>query len=74
MIVVTLDSGKKFIRLENLMVTNGTDLFVYLATDMSASDFVDIDRLMANIGTQNYTIPTGTDITKYDSLVYIPKN
>jgi hypothetical protein len=66
---ISLEDGKKFIRFENFKVTNGPDLFVYLATDKSASDFVDIGRLKANNGNQNYPIPEGTDLTKYGTVL-----
>jgi hypothetical protein len=54
--------------LEDLVVTNGPDLYVYLSTDKSASDFVNLGRLKANMGNQNYPIPGGTDMTKYDMV------
>jgi hypothetical protein len=66
---ISLENGKQFIRFENFKVTNGPDLFVYLATDKSASDFVDIGRLKANNGNQNYEVPEGTDLTKYDTVL-----
>jgi hypothetical protein len=66
---ISLENGKQFIRFENFKVTNGPDLFVYLATDKSASDFVDIGRLKANNGNQNYEVPEGTDLTKYDAVL-----
>lgn len=66
---ISLENGKQFIRFENFKVTNGPDLFVYLATDKTASDFVDIGRLKANNGNQNYEVPEGTDLTKYDTVL-----
>jgi hypothetical protein len=66
---ISLEDGRKFIRFENFKVTNGPDLFVYLATDNSASDFIDIGRLKANIGNQNYEIPNGIDLAKYKTVV-----
>ena len=57
------------LRLENLKVTNGPDLYVYLSTDKSASDFVNLGKLKANNGNQNYNIPTGTDLKKYDNVL-----
>jgi hypothetical protein len=30
---------------------------------------VDLGRLKANIGNQNYPIPNGTDMTKYDTAL-----
>jgi hypothetical protein len=66
---INLENGKQFIRLENFEVTNGPDLYVYLATDKSTSDFVDLGKLKANNGNQNYEVPEGTDLTKYDTVL-----
>jgi len=66
---ISLEDGRQFVRFENFKVTNGPDLFVYLATDKSASDFVDLGRLKANNGNQNYQIPSGTDLSKYNTVV-----
>ena len=67
--VIPIEGGGNVLRLEDLIVTNGPDLYVYLSTDKSASDFVNLGRLKANIGNQNYQIPEGTDITKYDTVL-----
>jgi hypothetical protein len=67
--VVPLKDGSNLLRLENLQVTNGPDLYVYLATDKSASDFVSLGKLKANNGNQNYNIPLETDFTKYDTVL-----
>ena len=67
--VVPLQDGSSILRLENLRVTNGPDLYVYLATDKSASDFVSLGKLKANNGNQNYDIPTETDLTNYDTVL-----
>jgi electron transfer DM13 len=67
--VIPVGGGEKVLRLEDLVVTNGPDLYVYLSTDKSASDFVNLGRLKANIGNQNYPIPAGTDMTKYDTVL-----
>lgn len=67
--VVYVEGGSDVLRLENLMVTNGPDLYVYLATDKEASDFVSLGRLKANNGNQNYDIPEGTDLSKYDTVL-----
>jgi hypothetical protein len=60
---------KRILRLENFKATNGPDLYVYLSTDKSASDFVSLGRLKGNIGNQNYDIPDGTDLSKYDTVL-----
>jgi hypothetical protein len=67
--VIPIEGGSNVLRFEDLVVTNGPDLYVYLSTDKSASDFVDVGRLKANIGNQNYPIPAGTDMTKYDTVL-----
>jgi hypothetical protein len=67
--VVPLKDGSNLLRLENLQVTNGPDLYVYLATDKSASDFVSLGKLKANNGNQNYNISSEIDLTKYDTVI-----
>ena len=67
--VIPVEGGDNVLRLEDLVVTNGPDLYVYLSTDKSASDFVNLGRLKANIGNQNYPIPEGTDMTKYYTVL-----
>lgn len=67
--VIYVEGGNDVLRLENLKVTNGPDLYIYLATDGQASDFVDLGRLKANNGNQNYNIPEGTDLSKYDTVL-----
>ncbi len=67
--VIPLQDGSNILRLEDLRVTNGPDLYVYLATDKSSSDFVNVGKLKANNGNQNYDIPTETDLTKYDTIL-----
>jgi hypothetical protein len=67
--VIALDDGNSLLRLENFKATNGPDLYVYLATDKSASDTVNLGRLKGNIGNQNYPIPAGTDFTRYNTVL-----
>jgi hypothetical protein len=58
--------GRSILRLENFKSTNGPNVHIYLATDKTASDFIDLGRLKANNGNQNYDIPFGTNLTKYN--------
>jgi hypothetical protein len=67
--ILYLKGGSDILRLEDLKATNGPDLHVYLSTDKHASDFVDLGRLKANIGSQNYDIPEGTDLSKYSTVL-----
>jgi Electron transfer DM13 len=64
--VIPLGDGSTVIRLENFKSTNGPNVHLYLSTDKTASNFVDLGRLKANNGNQNYNIPDGTDLAKYN--------
>ncbi len=63
--ILTLSDGSQIIRLEDFRSTNGPDVHLYLSTNKQASDFIDLGRLKANIGNQNYQIPVNTDYNKY---------
>jgi hypothetical protein len=67
--VIPLEDGTNILRLEDLRVTNGPDLYVYLSPDKAASDIVNVGKLKANNGNQNYDIPKGTDLSKYDTVL-----
>ncbi len=67
--VINLADGRTFLRLENLKTTNGPDLYVYLSLGNDASDIVNLGRLKGNIGNQNYEIPAGTDLSKYNTIL-----
>ncbi len=67
--VIQLNDSTNFLRLEDFRSTNGPDLYVYLSTDKSASDFVNLGRLKGNVGNQNYEIPEGTDFSKYATVL-----
>lgn len=68
-ILIESNDGSRFIRFENFQASNGPDLYVYLATDETAQDFVNLGRLKGNIGNQNYMIPPGLEISKYDNVL-----
>ncbi len=73
----TLPDGSHVVRFENFRVTNGPDLYVYLAKhpsptsadDVSDSGYVNLGKLKGNVGNQNYTIPAGTDVSEFGSVV-----
>ena len=67
--VVSLTDGSKILRLENFKSTNGPNVHVYLSTDKGATDFVDLGKLKANNGDQNYNIPVGTDIARHNIVL-----
>lgn len=57
--------GRRYVRYENFKTLNGPDLFVYLAKDLDAKEFVDLGVLRATEGNVNYEIPQGVDLTEY---------
>ena len=67
--IIPLSDNSNILRLEDLKVTNGPDLYVYLSTDKGASDFVNLGKLKANNGNQNYNIPSDTDLSKYNTVL-----
>ena len=66
--VITTDSGN-VLRLQDFKTTNGPDLYVYLATDDKASEFVNLGKLKASSGNQNYEIPADVDLSKYNKVL-----
>ena len=72
-----LRDGSHVVRFEDFRTTNGPDLVVYLArhpsptqaADVLGNGFVSLGKLKGNIGNQNYSIPEGTDVTEYNSVV-----
>lgn len=75
--IVTLSDGSTILRLEDFATDNGPDLFVVLSEhDGTGSDDnaiadagISLGRLKGNIGDQNYAIPAGTDLSKYNSVL-----
>ncbi len=62
---IVSDGVADYVRYENLQTINGPDLYVYLATDLEAKDFISLGRVKATEGNINYSIPNGVDINKY---------
>ncbi len=68
--LVRMADGSYVVRIENLKVTNGPDLYVYLAQGKDASaGFLNLGRLKGNIGSQNYEIPSGMTPEKYSYVL-----
>lgn len=61
--------GMKTLRFEDLDTINGPDLFIYLATDTTAEDFVNLGEVKATKGNVNYEIPPNVDLEKYDTVL-----
>ncbi len=72
-----LPDGSHVVRFEDFKVTNGPDLYVYLAKhpdpksadDVTDGGFVSLGKLKGNIGNQNYVIPDDVNVDDYGSVV-----
>lgn len=76
-LVVELEDGTRFLRLEDLETSNGPDLRVVL-TDQPLSDdwqvwddgeLLDLGPLKGNIGSSNYEIPESVDLGDFQTAV-----
>ncbi len=67
--VVVSDGTQAFLRFEdNFATDNGPDLNVYLRAGDGSGDYLDLGDLKGNIGSQNYEIPAGTDLTRFTEV------
>ena len=57
--------GKHYLRYEDFKTINGPDLYVYLAKDLDAKEFVNLAHIKATEGNVNYEIPAGVDPAEY---------
>src|SRR5437667_3184375 len=70
--------GKEYLRLSDFTTSNGPDVHVLLAraedkaleNDLVKSDLdsVELGTLKGNQGDQNYDLPSGTDLNKYQTV------
>ena len=76
-LVIELEDGRRFLRLDGLETSSGPDLRVNL-TDHPLSDdwdvwddgeLVDLGPLKGNIGSSNYEIPTSVDLSDFVTAV-----
>ncbi len=61
--------NETMVRYEDYRGTNGPDLRVYLATDLRATDFIDLGKAKGNIGNINYSVPSGVNINDYNYVL-----
>jgi hypothetical protein len=71
---IELAGGGRVLTLTRFDVDNGPDLRVYLVagpatTENEVDDHVDLGGLKGNRGNQQYTIPAGTDLDRYSTVV-----
>jgi len=62
------DGDMKILRFENFETINGPQLHIYLASDLSDDDFVDIGPIKGTKGNINYDV-SGVDLEKYNHVL-----
>lgn len=67
--VVIEQGGQRVLRFEDFLTINGPDLRIYLATDATASDFVDLGPIRGTKGNVNYEVGEDVDLEKYDTVL-----
>ena len=75
--ILKLPDGSLYLRFDELDVSNGPDLRVYLSVLPASDDwyvydddeFLDLGDLKGNIGSQNYLLPAGIELQKWKSAV-----
>jgi len=76
-IIYQLPDGSRVLRLENFSAQNGPDLYVSLSghpmprnnAETFDSGYVELERLKANQGNQNYALPAELDLAALKSVV-----
>lgn len=63
------DNGKQILRFQNFETINGPDLFIYLSSDLTADDIINLGEIKATKGNVNYEIPENTDLNKYNKVL-----
>jgi hypothetical protein len=69
--LIETEPGVFVVRLEDFAVRNGPDLYVYLSPSAEgyARGAIELGRLKADRGNQNYAVPDGVDVTDVRSVV-----
>jgi hypothetical protein len=67
---LVIKSGDNYtLRFEDFNADTGPGLYIYLSTDKTDNDFIDLGEIKAHKGNVNYDVPAGTDFEKYDHVL-----
>ncbi|MEM7734225.1 MAG: DM13 domain-containing protein [Deinococcota bacterium] len=73
--LVFAQGEQQVLRFEDFRVTNGPDLHVLLVENIDGrshdelGNTLDLGQLKGNVGSQNYVIPEGTDLSQYTGVM-----
>jgi hypothetical protein len=74
MATVYTKDGSLVLALENMMISNGPQLHVYLSKEVQPVNFIDLGALQSTKGNQLYTIPGDPDFSQYKyALIHCKK-
>ena len=59
----------KVLRFEDFETVNGPELHIYLSTDLSNKDVIDLGKIKATKGNVNYDLPRDVDVTTYNNVL-----
>jgi hypothetical protein len=62
---IYFQDGRDVLALENIAVSNGPDLHVYLSQEIQPVNFIDLGKLKSTNGNQLYTVNGTTDFNVY---------
>ena len=62
---IVKSGSKTYLRYENFKTINGPDIYVYLAKDLGAKEYINLGKVKATEGNINYEIPYGVDPKEY---------
>ncbi len=57
------------LRFEDFETINGPNLHIYLASDLSSDDFVDLGPIRATKGNVNYELSSDIDTSRYNKVL-----
>ena len=60
---------KKVLRFEDFNTINGPNLHIYLASDLSSDDIIDLGKIKATKGNVNYDISQDIDTNRYNKVL-----
>ena len=60
---------KRTLEFENFETLGGPDLFVYLSSDKSSKDFIDLGKIEKFKGEQSYSIDSSVDLERYNNVL-----
>ena len=67
--IIDVQDDASYLRFEDFIVTNGPDLFVYIAPDGDVKNGINLGKLKGSSGNQNYELPENTDLEVYNTAV-----